>query len=93
MNSEAKVARGQIVMTHGPWSNGHQEQTAIVTHVYGQGVTGSLVNLHVFMDEGMSLVESAVPWYPTLAEGLERVQLSSQRAGARFCYFPQPVDA
>lgn len=86
------VTRGAIVMTYGPWSNGHQEQTAIVTHVYGQGLTGSLVNLHVFMDEGMSLVESAVPWYPTLAEGLALLQSSSHRAGARFCYFPEPKD-
>lgn len=85
-----KVTRGRIVTTLGPWSNGHQEQCAIVTNVYGDGdVAGTPVNLHIFVDEGMDLMQSGVPWYPTreaAAAALDTAQLS---AGARACWFPE----
>lgn len=74
INPPQGVRRGGVVITQGPWSHGHDEQCAIVTHVWGDGaVPGILVNLHVFVDEGESLICSGVPWYPTRAQALAAV--------------------
>lgn len=95
-NRTPKVPRirlGQMVHTFGPWSNGHHEQCAIVTHVLGEGVApGTLVNLHVFVDEGMSLIVREVQWYATRAEAeqamVANAESVAQMGGAVVCFFP-----
>lgn len=87
----AQVKRRDLVTTYGPWSNGHDEQCAIVTHVQGEGVApGTFVNLHVFVDEGPSMIASEVPWFATRAEA-EQAMTASQdsfsNAGPKVCYF------
>jgi hypothetical protein len=86
-----RITRGQMVHTFGPWSNGHHEQCAIVTHVWGDGsAPGTLVNLHVFVDEGASLITSEVPWYPTRAEAEASMQANAESVasmgGAVVCF-------
>lgn len=88
-----RITRGRMVHTFGPWSNGHHEQCAIVTHVHGQGIApGTLVNLHVFVDEGASLIVSEVPWYETRAEAERVMQANAesvaQMGGAVICFYP-----
>jgi hypothetical protein len=68
------VKRGDMVEVLGPWSNGHTEQIAIVTHVYGTGLPGDRVNLHVFVDEGDTLIASRVSFYPTRKEAEQATQ-------------------
>jgi hypothetical protein len=59
-----KVRRGDIVNTWGPHSNGHMEQVALVTNVYGEGdEAGVPVNLHVFVDLGGYMLAGEVPFY------------------------------
>jgi hypothetical protein len=87
-----KVSRGRIVHTLGPWSNGHSEQAAIVTHVHGDGeMAGELVNLTIFVDEGMPLIQGGVPWFPTREVALATLQATQNSLvpGARACWFPE----
>jgi len=89
------VSRGRTVVTLGPWTNGHDEQVAIVTHVYGCGLPGDLVNLHVFVDLAETLIASEVPWYPTRADAEQALAANAEKAnitgGAVCCYFPDRV--
>lgn len=62
------IRRGAMVEVLGPWSNGHTEQIGLVTWVYGDGLPGDRVNLHVFVDEDQPLIASRVVWYPTRLE-------------------------
>lgn len=89
------ISRGRIVTTLGPWTNGHDEQCAIVTHVYGTGLPGDLVNLHVFVDLGDTIIAAEVPWYPSRAAAEQALAANAEKAnitgGAVVCYFPDRV--
>lgn len=84
-----------MVTTLGPWTNGHDEQCAIVTHVYGTGLPGDLVNLHVFVDLAPTLIATEVPWYPTRADAEAALAANADKANmtgsAVVCYFPDRV--
>lgn len=84
------VSRGRMVHTNGPWSNGHEEQCAIVTNVLGEGVApGSIVNLHVFIDADQSMIATGVPWYPTREEALASLLPDRNPVGGpEVCWFP-----
>lgn len=90
-----RVTRGRMVEVLGPWSNGHTEQVGIVTHVYGEGLPGDRVNLHVFVDESDTLIASRVPWYPTKRDAEESTRALPEHSdivGApQACYFPERV--
>ena len=81
-----KVRRGSIVIAHGPWSNGHDEQAAIVTHVWGLERPGALVNLHVFTDLSDPLIVSEVPWYPSRESAMRALGDSHFDGGPRVCW-------
>jgi hypothetical protein len=85
-----RVSRGRIVHTDGPWSNGHEEQCALVTHVYGDGyVPGTPVNLHVFIDMDQSIPVGHVPWYPTREAAMAALAGGELPAHSpRVCWFP-----
>lgn len=86
-----KVTRGRIVHTWGPWSNGHMEQTGIVTHVYGEGdEAGVPVNLHLFIDMGGAVIVHQVPFYPTRAQAIAAMGVLSDggNGSAQACWFP-----
>lgn len=87
-----RVTRGRMVHTFGPWSNGHDEQCAIVTHVRGDGdAPGTLVNLHVFVDDGPSMLAISVPWFATRAEAVASMvpnDAAMPEPGPRVCWFP-----
>lgn len=69
-----RVKRGAIVLTRGPWSNGHEEQVAVITNVRGGGFSGDLVNLHLFIDlSDVAMVYEDVPWFATYAEAQARM--------------------
>jgi hypothetical protein len=82
------IARGDVVLTEGPWSAGHSEQCALVTHVYGQGdEPGVLVNLYVFIDQGMPMVFTEVPFFPSRDDGIAAQSAhGTATVGAKFCY-------
>lgn len=84
------VSRGRMVHTNGPWSNGHEEQCAIVTNVLGEGVaSGSIVNLHVFIDADQPMIATGVPWYPTREEALASLLPDRNPVGGpEVCWFP-----
>lgn len=85
-----RVSHGRIVHTNGPWSNGHQEQCAIVTNVMGDGVApGSFVNLHVFIDADQSITVTHVPWFPTREAALASLLPDRNPVGGpEVCWFP-----
>jgi hypothetical protein len=82
------IKRGMTVLTEGPWSAGHTQQCAIVTHVYGEGdETGVLVNLYVFIDQSNPMIFTEIPFYRTRLEGLAaQTQHGAANFGAKFCY-------
>jgi hypothetical protein len=83
------VRRGQIVNVFGPWSNGHDEQCAIVTHVdsHDGSIIGVGVNLQVFVDEGPMMLASLVPWFPSRTEALEAARgMSGTIGGPKVCW-------
>jgi hypothetical protein len=84
-----RVRRGDTVTTYGPWSNGHMEQVAIVTHVYGYGDEDSvLVNLHVFVDLGQPLITHEVPFHRSRMHALAAMAAHEAiaNAGAVTCW-------
>lgn len=87
-----QITRGRSVIALGPWSNGHEEQAAVITNVYGSGLPGDLVNLFVFVDLGQPLVLEGVPWYPSRAVAEQALAANTETAniigGAVCCYFP-----
>lgn len=87
-----RISRGRMVTTLGPWSNGHEEQCALVTHVYGTGLPGDMVNLFVFVDLAQPQVVEMIPWYPSRAEAEQALAANAEKAnitgGAVCCYFP-----
>lgn len=90
-----RVTQGRIVRTQGPWSNGHGEQAAMVTHVYGDGsVSPTLVNLHVFVDLGQPMIANEVPWYESRNHAIAALaaDLTKQNGGANACWFPERDD-
>lgn len=93
--AKPRISRGRDVITLGPWSNGHEEQCAKVTHVYGDGLPGDVVNLFVFVDCGQPQLVDRVPWYPTRAEAVQALNASPEMANitgsAVCCYFPDRV--
>jgi hypothetical protein len=90
--SVKQITRGRIVTTLGPWSNGHEEQCAIVTHVYGSGFPGDKVNLFIFVDLSQPLIVEDIPWYPSRREAEQALAANAEKAnltgGAVCCYFP-----
>lgn len=86
---------GMPVTTLGPWSNGHDEQTAVITHVYGDGLPGDLVNLFIFVDLGQPLVTEMIPWFPTRRAAEQALAADPEKAnitgGAVCCYLPNKV--
>lgn len=86
------IGMGRMVRTLGPWSNGHEEQCAVVTHVYGAGIPGCKVNLHVFVDLAQPLICEDVPWYPSRAHAEQALAADAEKAniigGAVCCYYP-----
>lgn len=89
------ITRGRTVITLGPWSNGHEEQVAIVTHVYGSGLPGGMVNLFVMVDLSQPLICEEIPWYPTRRDAEQALAANAEKAniigGAVCCYFPERV--
>lgn len=82
------VRRGRIVITWGPWSNGHEEQCAIVTNVYGKG---EMVNLQIFVDEGAPVLANEVPFFNTKADAMAAMQTTEAGVAANsgLCaYYP-----
>jgi hypothetical protein len=83
-----RVTMGRIVHVWGPWSNGHDEQSAIVTHAHGNG---EMVNVFVFVDEGAPMQASEIPFYPTRAEAIAAMaaaQTGANIGGPLVAYFP-----
>lgn len=83
-----RVRRGDIVETWGPHANGHMEQVAHVTHVYGEGdERGVPVNLLVLIDLVGPMVASEVPCYPTRQHAMAAlVAHSLSNGGAQVCW-------
>jgi hypothetical protein len=89
LRPERRVRRGNLVTTFGPWSNGHDEQCAIVTHVdsHEGNIPGVGVNLQVFVDEGPMMLASLVPWYPSRPEALEAARgMTGTIGGPKVCW-------
>lgn len=87
-----RVSMGRIVRTNGPWSNGHVEQCALVTHVYGDGLApGTPVNLHVFIDMDQSIPVTEVPWYPTREAAMQSIAAHENVSShcPDVCWFPE----
>lgn len=87
-----RVSLGRIVRTNGPWSNGHVEQCALVTHVYGDGLApGTPVNLHVFIDMDQSIPVTEVPWYPTREAAMQSIAAHENVSShlPDVCWFPE----
>lgn len=87
-----KITPGRIVKTYGPSSNGHQEQVAIVTHVYGDGEAyATLVNLHVFTDLGEPLIAAEVRFYQSQQHAIAALAVGEIEAngGAIACWLPE----
>lgn len=89
LTPDKQVKRGDIVSTFGPWSNGHDEQCAIVTHVdsHDGSIAGVCVNLQVFVDEGPIMLASLVPWYPNRFDAIAASQyLTGTIGGPKVCW-------
>lgn len=88
-----KVRRGSLVETWGPHSNGHMEQVALVTHVYGEGdEAGVPVNLYVYVDLGGGMIATEVPYFPTRQRAMAALAMAtlmspgSSNGGAQVCW-------
>lgn len=89
-----KVTRGRTVEAYGPWSNGHMEQAAVVTHVYGEGdEPGVLVNLYVMVDADAPMVCVEIPFYPSRQHALAAMATGEAKhnGGAVVAYWPERV--
>lgn len=85
------VRQGQTVQVWGPWSNGHDEQAAMVTQVHG---IGHLVNLFIFVDAGEPMIATEVPFYPTRALAMDAMMKNGtpmNLGGPQVAYFHDEV--
>lgn len=83
------VRMGETVHVWGPWSNGHDEQAAIVTHAHGNG---QHVNLFVLVDEGAPMSANQVPFFITRAAAMQymtEAQVTTNIGGPVVAYFPE----
>jgi hypothetical protein len=89
-NVQAKLVKmGDTVHVWGPWSNGHDEQAAIVTHTHGNG---QHVNLFVLVDEGAPMSANQVPFFITRAAAMQYMtdaQAVTNTGGPVVAYFPE----
>lgn len=89
-----KVRRGDTVETWGPHSNGHMEQVAIVTHVYGQGdEAGVPVNLMLMQDLGTPMVAAEVPCYPSRQHAIAALGAQAMSNGSAQVCWPRETEA
>lgn len=89
-NAQARLVRmGETVHVWGPWSNGHDEQCAIVTHAHGNG---QMVNIFVLVDEGAPMQASEVPFFITRAAAMQYLidaQVTRNIGGPIVAYYPE----